>query len=799
MAVGIVDPSVLAALALLCGPLLVVAPQATLAAVGIGLLLHARWLSVRTLLITMVLFAASAARGQQRIESYRVAHTELRQRLSAPERCFIRAQVISSPTVRSGNVSFIAEVEHGTCERYSLSQGMRVRLYGGPRVLGRGDRVEAIVQIGILRLFRNFDLPDPYPGRARQGVLASGSVLSLDRFERDHGLRRWIDAARAHTRQRIEATFSPLVTGMAKALVLGENDLTETEDSAFKSSGLAHLLAVSGTHLVFAVLSLVLGLRFVLLRLTALSERIDVGRLAAAVGIVLALVYADFAGGSGSAWRAAWMLAAGLGMRVLAREVGVRLAVVVSITVGWLSDPLVVLDLSFMLSLAATYGLLTLGRRLEQVTRPWPRVLRFCALGFGATVASMLPCAPLLAMLSDNLTVLGIVANVFAAPFGETIALPLCLAHTLLAPFPLLEQGVAWVASGALLVVRRLALSTAATSDFGIALPAPSAWQWALLLLSLVAVRTVKHRSSMPPRAWAANVVILSVAILSQAALEWAVRYSARVPGYLRVTALDVGQGDALLVDLPDGSLMLVDGGGFVGSPVDPGVRVLLPVLRARRRTRVDVVVLSHPHPDHFGGLTAVLSEVEVGQLWDTGQGRAEGAGSEYDNLLRLARESDISVTSPAALCGNFQLGGAKFEVLAPCPAFTPGRDANDNSFVFRVNHGGRSVLFTGDAERLEEERLTRSRPELLRADLLKVGHHGSRTSSNAPFLQAVGAKLAIISCGMRNRFGHPHSVALSRLRDSGALTLRIDRLGAVSWTTDGGEPSVRVTSVSSP
>src|SRR5690606_3124473 len=125
-------------------------------------------------------------------------------------------------------------------------------------------------------------------------------------------------------------------------------------------------------------------------------------------------------------------------------------------------------------------------------------------------------------------------------------------------------------------------------------------------------------------------------------------------------TALDVGQGDALLVDLPDGSLMLIDGGGFVGSPVDPGRRVLLPILRARRRERLELVVLSHPHPDHFGGLGVVLSDVEVGQLWDTGQGQAEGAGPDYAELLRLARERDVPVTSPAALCGSFSFGGAR-------------------------------------------------------------------------------------------------------------------------------------------
>ncbi len=786
----------LGGLALLSGPLFALAPLPALCTLGVGLALGYRWCSVRTVAVCLVLMGISAVRGQADIVAYRGAHGALRQRLSAPERCFVQATVTSSPTVREHTVNFVAKVHTGSCERYALPAGVLVRLYGGPRNLGRGDRVEAVVQVGILRLFRNRELPDPYARRARAGVLASGSVLSLDRGPRGRSLWRWIDAGRAHVRDRIEATFSPAVSGMARALVLGENDLSDEEDQAFKASGLAHLLAVSGTHLVFAVLSIVMGLRFVLLRVGFLAERTDVGRFAAAAGSVIAVLYADFAGGSGSAWRAAWMLTAALGMRAMGREVRVTRAVAASIALGWLNDSLVALDLSFMLSLAATWGLLTMGRRCELATRKLSRLWRFCVLGLGATIASTLPCAPLLSMLSDRVTVLGVVANVLAAPFGETIALPLCLGHALLASWPALEQGVAWVASGALLVVRRLALATAATQDFGISLPAPTEWHWALLVLFLVAVRTVRHWK-LPAGQPFGSALILCAAICAWCLLE--VALVSRAEGYLRVTALDVGQGDALLVDLPDGSSMLVDGGGFVGSPVDPGQRVLLPILRARRRERIDLVVLSHPHPDHFGGLGAVLSQVDVGEFWDTGQGRREGAGPVYAELLRSARERDIPVTSPADLCGSFEFGGARFDVLAPCPGFTPGRDANDNSFVFRVNHGNRSVLFTGDAEALQEGKLVGGRTDLLKADLLKVAHHGSRTSSTPDFLKAVAADLAIISCGMRNRFGHPHSAAIGRLRDAGIQPLRTDLLGAVSWWTDGSSVLLSVSDVSSP
>ncbi len=264
--------------------------------------------------------------------------------------------------------------------------------------------------------------------------------------------------------------------------------------------------------------------------------------------------------------------------------------------------------------------------------------------------------------------------------------------------------------------------------------------------------------------------------------------------GELRVTALDVGQGDSLLVDLPDGRLLLIDGGGFVGSPVDPGERVLIPELRARRRRRVDIVVLSHPHPDHFTGLVSALRSVEVGELWDTGQGRREGAGATYATLIQNLRDRNIPIRGPRDLCGRpLRFGAAKASVLAPCPDFVPGRGANDNSFVIRIELAQRAVLLTGDAERQEEEELLDRRSTSLRADLLKVGHHGSRTSTSPALLARVNPAIAMISCGVRNRFGHPHPETLETLARHGVTPLRTDTSGAISWTTDGHAMFVEV------
>jgi competence protein ComEC len=285
---------------------------------------------------------------------------------------------------------------------------------------------------------------------------------------------------------------------------------------------------------------------------------------------------------------------------------------------------------------------------------------------------------------------------------------------------------------------------------------------------------------------------VTAVAALAWLAAELVAVRAGNPRGVLRITVLDVGQGDSLLVDLPDGQAMLIDGGGMVGSPVDLGARVIQPVLRARRRRRLEAMVLTHPHPDHFGGLASTLPLVEVGELWDTGQGEDLGAGPAYAGLLATARARRVAIRRPRDLCDHPRhAGGAVIEVLAPCPGYRPDDSANDSSFVIRIRYGRRVALLVGDAETEAERLLIRRYAGDLRADLLKVGHHGSRTSTSPAFLDEVRPAVAAISAGVRNRFGHPHPATLATLEARAISALRTDRGGAILWETDGEEVTV--------
>jgi competence protein ComEC len=818
------DPFLLLALALVGGATLALDPAHAAIGAAVSLALLRGRASRKVLVLCVLLLLVNALRARAALHEASTRHAATANLFQGPARCEGEAVVISSPVVlrrmdgeteatTTGRPARVeprggpghspsdrderldgrvdVEVTRATCEGHGSplhdereSSLPRARLYGAPEDLGRGDRITFVADLAPTHLFLNEGQRDPRTLIARTGITMSGGSVEITPLTRGRSPGAAVDRARIHVRRRIEATFHPDAAPLARALVLGETNLRAEDDEAFRMSGLSHLLAVSGTHLVLAVLSFTAALRALLLRIEPLSARGDVGRIAAAVSIPAAWLYADFAGGGGSAVRAAAMLSTVMLARAVGRNPSAFRAFAASLFGAGVLDPLVLCDISFGLSAAATAGLLVLERPIAAAIVRGPSPVRKIAKATSATLAAMLACAPQLLLISPTLPLAGIAANVVAAPIGELAALPICLAHACLSWAPAAEQGAALVGSGALLSVRAVA-HAAGTAGGAITIPPPSAAQLVILVITITAIFAVSG--------WKSRLVRLSTAAAAWLLLEVLAIRAGAPRDVLRVSILDVGQGDSALIDFPDGSAMLVDGGGFVGSPIDTGKRVVLPLLRARRRARVDTVVLSHPHPDHFGGLLATVAAIEVGELWDTGQGEDQGAGPAYASLLADARARGVKIKRPDALCGRqINRGNARIEVIAPCPTFHPDVGANDNSLVLRVSYGSRSALLVGDAESEEETELLRSHPATLDADLLKVGHHGSRTSTSPAFATGVSPSLAVISCGVRNRFGHPHPNTLATLRALAIPTLRTDRGGAVIWETDGD--TIRVT-----
>lgn len=803
------QPLVVLGVAAVLGSLASLAPWPCLLALLVWLCSWARGIRWALLCLLAFLLAGVLAEGKRR--TYRHSWQEQARALAGHHRCALSGVVTSSPTARQAlspaasvgseaalDESFLLLATAGACgDRTIPARTLVAVTKGGAGQVARGDEIELVADLGPLRLFRNAALANPFDAAARRGAVLSGRILTYEVIRRGSGVAAAIDHARARVRARIRATYSGPAVALGRALVLGENDLDAQDDEAFRKSGLMHLLAVSGTHLVIAVLALVGGLRALLVRVGGLVDRRDPARWSAAVGFVLSLLYADFAGGSGSAWRAAYMLALMLGARSFGARLGGGAALGGSLLVALALDPLAASDVSFLLSALATAGLIGIGQPLGRLVLRGP-VARFplqpLAMCFVATLSATIACAPLLALLDGRMTLAALGANVVAGPLGELLALPACLLHAVAAACPALETGLALVGSGALLCVRAVALWSARQESVQFMLPMPDVWQRVEILIAFVvapqALGCVGALFRRPGSGWLGLVAGFAGSLLPLGLLRVAAG-PCTGPARLAITALDVDQGDALVVDFPDGRLGLVDGGGFATGLPDTGQRVLLPYVRARGRAAVDLMILSHAHPDHLLGLASVAEALPVRELWLLAP---HGGGPDVQRLVVAVRRSGGRVRGPAELCPErapaavTTFGGAELAVLVPCDADQAWASSgeNDRSLVVHLRYRDRSVLLTGDIEQEGEARLVTQHRPRLRADLLKVPHHGSDTSSGQSLLDGVGASVAFISCGVRNRFEHPRPSVLDRLQQHGVLTLRTDRLGSISWLTDG-------------
>jgi competence protein ComEC len=298
----------------------------------------------------------------------------------------------------------------------------------------------------------------------------------------------------------------------------------------------------------------------------------------------------------------------------------------------------------------------------------------------------------------------------------------------------------------------------------------------------LVLLYTMLAAPAVPHRARGALAVILCAAVVVDAGW-WVHERVARTT--LRVTFLDVGQGDAAVVELPGGHVVVVDAGGFPGGDFDTGAAVVGPFLWSRKILRVDALAMTHAHPDHSGGLPYLLAHLHPREFWWTG---VPGNGLSWEHLRAAIAASGATVRTLADDGHTRALVGAP-AVLHPPDARE--QSLNDSSLTLRFGLGDVGVLLTGDVEARAEERLVGA-PARLRATILKVPHHGSRTSSTPAFVDAVAPAVAVISVGADNRYRLPSAEVERRYRARGTCVLRTDRCGAVTVETDGRDVSVR-------
>ncbi len=615
--------------------------------------------------------------------------------------------------------------------------------------------------------------------------------------------------------------LTPQDSDVLSAMMFGDRTrLQHTMRNAFERTGSFHLLVVSGLHI-----TIVIGLIFWLahkLRLSQLS--------AAAIALLLALPYAFLTGFAPPVQRALWLSAVYLISRILYRERAALNAIGIAALGVLVYNPPALFDASFQMTFLAVLVIagvaaplieFTLAPYLRGIRLPRqlsldpflpPRVtqmrvalrmlveglrpfigsrwswrlpfgtvrwtLRFCEALIVALVVELAMVLPM-AVYFHRITLVALPANLLGLPLLAFL-LPLALLTFLLG---CVNPALA-VPSGSLTALLLHAISWLIHlfgnfSVSGIRTPDPPFWSFFCFAAAWIAALWMVRKSHR----WRLGALVLI--FFGSLLVLWPEHPTAH-KGVLEVTAIDVGQGDSILVVTPDGQTLLVDAGGPIGGPrdndsqFDVGEDVVSQYLWRRHIRRLDAVALTHAHSDHMGGMPAVLRNFRPKALWVGNNPMIP----EYRVLLALAHEEGIPMQRMVA-GERFLVGGMHVRILAPASNYQPGaRASNDDSLVMRIRYEKTAALLEGDAEAPVEERLVDTEP--LAAELLKVGHHGSNTSTIPTFLAAVHPTYAVISVGRRNPFGHPRVSVLDELQTAHVRVYRTDTLGLTSFLLNG-------------
>ena len=606
-------------------------------------------------------------------------------------------------------------------------------------------------------------------GRARAGARIAvrgeatatrGNLLVTRATVRELGgpsvLARW----RATIGKGIDAHFgadAPLVRAL---LIADMRDLPPTLRSRFAAAGLSHMLSVSGLHV---------GIIAVAVALIAQLLGVPRGR-ADVVVVCVTAVYVIVIGAPLPAVRAAAMLTVYSLARAIQRPTSAWAILAAGAAVP-LADPLAILDVGYQLSVVGMVALVAAGalsRRWAWLRGSgWRATLRRSLV---ASTAATVLTAPLVAATFGRISLVAPISNLAAVPLIAVLQPMLFLAALLLpwsgaaqfvadACHPLID-AIDWIAS---LAARLPLASVAVVAD-------PTA---TILACAGGAALVVAAVSRFPGRALLAGFASITV-------LAWRPLVHGRAE-LTELHVLDVGQGDAIALRTTRGRWVLVDAGrDWLGG--DEGQRNVIPYLAARGGPLV-AFILSHPHADHVGGAASTLRALRP--LWYFDPGYAGGT-TPYRSSLTEVRSAGITWrrVHPG---DSLVVDEATITFLAPDSAWAESqRDPNLASSVARIRVGDVSMLLTGDAEAPEEQWLVANQRALLRADVLKVAHHGSRTSSTSAFLEAVQPRIAVVSVGAGNMYHHPSAEVMQSLAAHGAITMRTDLSGTIVVRTDG-------------
>lgn len=716
----------------------------------------------------------------------------------------ITGRVVEPPTVSRGRIRLILDLEGiggETTDNAAVKGRIQLTLTGVENTPAPtlGDRIRFKAK---LRSFRNFQNPDSFDyarHMAFKGIRAR-AYANIDKVTLLKGKPGWGHQLMLRARESIARLIDGTVPSsdfqrsretraVLKALIIGDRTgITPILQEAVTRTGIGHILAISGLHI-----GIVAAFFFWIFRwgLSFCPPLLWAGRtrwIAALLTLAPVLVYGFLAGMSPSTQRAVVMVSVFLLTFLSGRRHEPVNTLAIAAFFILIIHPPSLFSISFQLSFVSVLTII-IGLSLYFQPPPsdqsglavlWMKIKTLVLVSVLATAGTL----PLVACYFNRLSLLGPLSNLILVPMVGFGVLPLGLLSVFLFPLSTPVAAVLMEVAGRILSVALYMVHALASIPFAaVSTVIPSRVEIVLYFALLISIMNLKRY------AWGRYVLALVLVALGVDVAYWG--YERFWHRDLRVTAVDVGQGTAALVELPGGHIMLIDGGGSFSNDVfDVGRHIIAPFLLRKKIATVDDLILTHPDSDHMNGLVFIAEHFNPTRIICNN----ESADTQsYRRFMDVVQSNRIAVPAFKTLNRRWRVNGAEMSVLYPPADFMrkkvsdKWRDIDNNSLLMRIRLGRRAFLFTGDiGARAERELISRYPLNLLEADVLIVPHHGSRSSSTAGFIARVNPRIAVISAGYRNRYRMPHASVLDRYHAAGALIYRTDLDGAVTFATDG-------------
>ncbi len=674
---------------------------------------------------------------------------------------------------KNGESSYIVDVKRVHDLNRVIHVNSRVKMFCKKSLCDKflfpGDRIKAYGKAFLPKRQTNpwgFDYRKYLEGQGISAVFYAYDLKKEKAIDPRLVFARIMARFKAKMENNIELTLSKPYSSLLKGLLLGTKKQIEPEIfEDFNRVGMVHILAVSGLHVGYVLLA-----TLYILRKFAAKESIKL--IAAAVVLLMFIVVT---GSNPPVIRAGLMAFIALAGKLLGRERDMVNALFFTVMVMLIINPFYLFMASFQLSIAAVLGILFLYPRLKNKLNFLPHE-KLSDL-FCVTLAAQMGVLPLTVYYFNQVSLISPVANLLIIPLAGVCVILGFLSAIFLVWLPpaAVINKINGVFLWGVLKISNLFASLPYTT---LSLPSPSVFN--ILCYYVVMVLffgLIPSKSIKIDKKKVFIFVVIFVAVVNLVVIF-------KGSNVLQVIFFDVGQGDAVLIRTPDNRTALIDTGMF-----ESGKYVIHRFLKKEGIKKIDLVVVTHFHEDHCGGLLYLIDHLDIERI-------IVSPGNVCTELFQQLIEK-VKQTSTHVLAlsrgDRFWLGDVCFHVLHPSPDFKPmdDSDLNDSSIVLKMNYKQVDFLFTGDVEnRGETEIIMENLP--LKADVIKIAHHGAATSNSFDFLKAVDASYAIISVGEYNRFGHPHIRVLKDLSQLNTQIYRTDKNGAVEVTTDGREIKIK-------